>query len=124
MNTAEEDTAMVEQALTQVPTPGPACVVIRSEVVCGRVTLAEYQVSPENAPFRDQCFDLSENAEILQLPIDIRVFEQIAVSKVQTVRTYMQTDVVRREIADVSDSHGEPGSAVGSGPNRSGTPNT
>lgn len=90
--------------------------------MCGRVTLAEDQVSPEYDPFRHQCFDLSENAEILQLPIDIRVFEQIAVSKVQTVRTYMQTDVVRREIADVSNSHGEPGSAVGGEPNRSGTP--
>lgn len=115
---------MLEQALTQLSTSSLLRVVITSEVVRSRMTLTEYHLSPEHDFFVDQCFDLLENDEVLQLPIEVRVFEQIAVSKVQTVRTHVQTDVVRREIADISGLHGKVSSTVDSGPDRSEAPIT
>ena len=107
----DPETAVLQQALARMPTLSQVCVVTTNEVVRGRVTLMEDRLSPEHDSFLDQCFDVSEVSEMLQLSIEVRVFEQIAVSKVQAVRAHVQTAVLRREVADISAFHAESGSA-------------
>lgn len=93
--------------LEQIAT-GAGGVVTTIEETAGRVTFREDQVPSECDAFANRRFDLTETAEALEVTVEVRVHEQIAVLRTRTTRVHVVTAALRREMADIDDRAGEP----------------